>query len=114
MALINNETISAPQVQASTRILGQNCVIDRSESERNWFQETQFNDFIFLLLLKREKCTTGLNSTFPLFLFSNGLYSRGRESTEVYNFGNTSADIGVHVQWCICSVNSDSSGHTCL
>lgn len=69
MALIKNETISAPQVQASTCILGQNCVIGRSETERNWFQETQFNDFICLLLLKREKCIIWLNSMFPLFFF---------------------------------------------
>jgi len=49
-----------------------------------------------------------------LDFFSNGLYSRTRESAKTYPFGNTSADIGVRVQWCICSVNSDPFEHTYL
>lgn len=119
MALINNVAISAPQVQASTCILL--LLVDHKQRGTG---ESQLNDLSCPLLLKREKCIIVLNSRLVCLGFFSpphtlspptpSLYSRGRECTKIYLFGNISADTGVRVQCCIGSVNSNSFGHTCL
>lgn len=86
-------------------------VISRSETEGNWLQETQFNGFICLLLLKREKYIIKLNSVF-LLLVSISLYSGSRKKAKTHVV--IPQQIEVPMLLSICSVNVDSLRHMFL
>lgn len=116
MALINNETTS-PQVQASTCILGQKCVVGRSERGTGFKKPSLMTLFVYLYWKKKNallgyiQCLFGFGGFwFVCFLFGcffchttppcsphHGLYSGVRESVKIYLFGNTSVDIVVCV-----------------